>query len=47
MNHINDKLTPWRIAVARRAFVTAVTLPIIWPECFWRTWYEVFRSGDE
>lgn len=43
---IRDKLTPWRIAMARRAFVTWATLPMIWSEAFWRTWHEVYRQPE-
>lgn len=39
---IHDKLTPWRIAVARRTFVTWMTLPTIWSETFWKTWTDVY-----
>ena len=41
---MNSKMYPWQIALARRSFVTLVTLPIIWSEAYWRTWYEVWRG---
>ena len=45
MKHqIHNKLMPWHMAVARRTFVTWATLPIIWSEAFWKTWYEVYRQ---
>lgn len=31
------------MAIARRTFVTFVTLPLIWSEAYWKTWYEVYR----
>jgi hypothetical protein len=43
-NQIHDKLLPWHMAVARRTFVAWVTLPIVWSEAFWKTWYEVYRD---
>lgn len=43
MNPFATKLYPWQVALARRSFVTYVTLPIIWSEAFWKTWYEVYR----
>lgn len=40
---IHNKLMPWQIAIARRTFVTWVTLPLIWSEAYWKTWNEVMR----
>ena len=41
---IRDKLTPWRIAVARRTFVMWATLPTIWAEAFWTNFLSYFRT---
>ena len=43
MNPFATKLYPWQVALARRTFVTMVTLPMIWSEAYWKTWYEVYR----
>lgn len=43
-NPMESKLYPWQVAVARRSFVTFVTLPIIWSEAFFKTWHEVYRG---
>ena len=40
---IHNKLMPWQIAAARRAFVFWATLPIMVSEEFFRTWCAVFR----
>ena len=40
---LSTKLMPWHIAVARRTFVTLTTFPLVWSECYWRTWHEVYR----
>lgn len=44
MNPFATKLHPWQVALARRAFVTWVTLPIIWSEAYFKTWHEVYRG---
>ena len=38
---IPNKLMPWRMAQARRKWVTFVTLGLIWTEAFIRTWSSV------
>ncbi len=40
---IHNKQFPWQMAIARRTFVTFVTLPLICSEAYWKTWYEVYR----
>lgn len=34
----------WHLAQSRKAWVAAVTLPLVISECFWKTWYEVYRE---
>lgn len=41
---IHDKLTPWRIAAARRTFVMLVTLPMIWTEAYMKAWHELYKG---
>lgn len=41
---IHTKLYPWQVAMARRAFVTWMTLPAIWTEAYLKTWWEVYRG---
>lgn len=36
--------TPFHIAAARRMFVAWVTLPLVFSEAYWKTWYEVYRE---
>lgn len=43
-NPMASKLAPWHIAIARRNFITMATLPMIWSECFWKTWYQVYKA---
>ena len=43
-NPLASKMAPWHLAIARRTFVTMATLPFIWGETFWKTWYEVYRD---
>ena len=43
-NPMASKQTPWHIAIARRNFITMATLPMIWSECFWKTWYQVYKT---
>ena len=40
----DSRLYSWQIAVARRTFVTWVTLPMIWSEAWLKTWHEVYRG---
>lgn len=41
---IHNKQLPWQIAQIRKAWVTWVTLPLIFSEAYFTTWYEVFRE---
>lgn len=36
-------LGPWYMAQARRAVVSAVTLPLVFSTAFWTTWAEVIE----
>ena len=43
-NPIATKLYPWQVALARRTFVTWMTLPAIWSEAYLKAWWEVYRA---
>lgn len=41
---IPNKLLPWQIAQAVKTQTFFLTLPLVWSECYWTTWCEVFRE---
>jgi len=43
-NPLATKLAPWQIALMRRQFVLWATLPMIWSEAYFKTFYEVYRG---
>ena len=40
-----NKLTPWHIAVMRRAVMAWVIIPYDVVETYWKTWHDVYRGG--